>query len=126
MKKIFATIAATTLLLLPVFALFHGYGIAHAQAPTPGQSTPLQNPIKYNNFTDFVAGVTKAAVEVLLPFVVLSFIYTGFLFVKAQGKPGELDKAKSTLMYSAIGAFILFGAWALASIISKTVTSITQ
>ncbi len=124
MKKTFATIAATTLLLLPVIVFVQGYTVAHAQAP--GQSTALQNPIKYNNFTDFVGGVTKAAVQVLMPFVVLSFIYTGFLFVKAQGKPADLDKAKKTLWYSMIGAFILFGAWAFASIISKTVTSITQ
>ena len=87
-------------------------------------STTLQNPIKYDNFTDFVSAVIKAAVEVLMPFVVLAFIYSGFLFVKAQGKDDELTKAKSAIFWSVIGAFILLGAWGFAEIIGQTVSTI--
>ena len=89
-------------------------------------STTLQNPIKYDNFTDFVSAVIKAAVEVLMPFVVLAFIYSGFLFVKAQGKDDELTKAKSAIFWSVIGAFILLGAWGFAEIIGRTVSTITS
>lgn len=122
MKKIFGTIAATVLLALPVIAFFQPFTV-HGQttiAPT------LENPIKYDNFSDFVAAVTKAAVNILLPFVVLAFIYSGFLFVKAKGNEKELETAKSAIKWSVVGAFILFGAWGFAQIISTTVTSITK
>jgi hypothetical protein len=96
--------------------------IAHAQTSV---ATTLENPIKYNNFSDFVAGVTQTAVQVLMPFVVLAFIYSGFLFVKAQGNEKELETAKEAIKWSIVGALILFGAWGFAQIIKTTISTIT-
>ncbi len=89
-------------------------------------NTKLQNPIKYSTFSDFAAAVTKTAVQILMPFIVLAFIYSGFLFVKAQGNVAELEKAKTAIIYSMIGAFILLGAWGFAQIIGQTVSTLTQ
>lgn len=89
-------------------------------------NTQLQNPIKYSTFSQFAAAVTKTAVQVLLPFIVLAFIYSGFLFVKAQGNETELTKAKTAITYSMLGAFILLGAWGFAQIIGQTVSTLTQ
>lgn len=89
-------------------------------------SGKLQNPIKYDNFYDFVEGVLKTAVDILMPFVVLAFIWSGFLFVKAQGAPAELEEAKSAIKWSIVGAFILMGAWGFAQIIGTTVSTLTQ
>lgn len=89
-------------------------------------STKIENPLKYNNFSDFVAGVTLAAVQVLMPFIVLAFIYSGFLFVSAQGNEKKLEEAKKAIWYSIIGAFVLLGAWSFAQIISRTVSLVTQ
>lgn len=88
----------------------------------------LQNPLKsdYDTFSKFTAGVVKTAVNVMLPFVVLGFIYSGFIFVKAQGNEKELEAAKTAIWYSVIGAFILFGAWGFAQIISTTVSTLTE
>ncbi len=86
----------------------------------------LKNPIKYDTFSAFVAGVTNAAVQILMPFVVIAFIYSGFLFVKAQGKDTELKKAKEAILWSVIGAMILFGAWGFAEMIGKTVDTFTK
>ncbi len=88
-------------------------------------STQLINPIKYKDFSEFVKAVIKVAVQVLTPFVVLAFVYSGFLFVKAQGKPEDIEKAKSAIYWSVIGALILFGAWGFAQIIELTVKTIT-
>ncbi|MCK9344928.1 MAG: hypothetical protein M0P64_02235 [Candidatus Pacebacteria bacterium] len=93
---------------------------------TLSANTKLQNPIKYSTFSEFAAAITKTAVQVLLPFIVLAFIYSGFLFVKAQGNEKELEEAKQAIWYSLIGAFILLGAWGFAQIISQTVSTITQ
>jgi hypothetical protein len=89
-------------------------------------NTKLQNPIKYNDFGEFAKAVTKTAVEILLPFLVLAFIWSGFLFVRAQGNVEDLKQAKNVLWYSIIGAFILLGSWGFAQIIGKTVATVTQ
>lgn len=98
--------------------------------PAPPQgvavNTQLVNPVKYANFSDFVAGVIGAAVNVLMPFVVLAFIYSGFIFVKAQGNEAELETAKKAIRYSIVGAFILFGAWGFAQIIGRTISTVTN
>lgn len=95
-------------------------------ATTCDSTKQLCNPIKYDTFSQFVEAVTRTAVNVLLPFVVISFIYTGFLFVKAQGKPTEIQAAQTSLWYSVIGALILFGAWGFANIIGTTVATFTS
>ena len=92
----------------------------------PLASGQLQNPIRYDTFSEFVAAVLEIAVEILMPFVVLAFIWSGFLFVRAQGAPAELEKAKQAIYWSIIGAFILMGAWGFAQIISTTVSTLTQ
>lgn len=89
-------------------------------------STQLQNPIKFDSFSQLAAQVTKTAVEILLPFVVLAFIWSGFLFVRAQGNETELKEAKSAIKWSIIGAFILMGAWGFATMISQTVQTLTN
>lgn len=124
MKKVFATASAFVLLALPLFFLVQGPLHAHAQATDI--AVPLQNPIKYNNFSDFVAAITQTAVQVLMPFVVLAFIYSGFLFVKAQGNEKELQVAKEYIKWSIVGAFILLGAWGFAQIIKTTISTITS
>ncbi|OIO30867.1 hypothetical protein AUJ77_01400 [Candidatus Nomurabacteria bacterium CG1_02_43_90] len=94
--------------------------------PSAGPITPLTNPIKYDTFSDFVSAVIKAAVDILMPFVVLAFIWSGFLFVKAQGKPAEIEAAQKAITYSVIGAFILFGSWGFAQIIGTTISTLTK
>lgn len=88
-------------------------------------NTMITNPIKYNTFYEFVEAVLKVAVQILMPFVILAFVYSGFLFVKAQGNETELASAKKAIGYSVLGAFILLGAWAFAKIIGTTVTALT-
>lgn len=124
MKKIFASVAAVSLFVS--LGLLTVGTLPHAQAETLTVTPALENPIKYSNFSDFVAGVTQTAVRVLLPFVVLAFIYSGFLFVKAQGNEKELEEAKKAIKWSIVGAFILFGAWGFAEIIKTTISTITS
>jgi hypothetical protein len=92
-------------------------------------SEKLQNPIGgphgVNTFSELVSKVISTAVLVVMPFVIVYFIYAGFLFVKAQGNPEGITEAKSAMTWSIVGAFILLGAEAFAQIIGTTVNSIT-
>ncbi|MDD5050445.1 MAG: pilin [Candidatus Pacebacteria bacterium] len=56
--------------------------------------------------------------------VVLAIIYTGFLFVKAQGNSEELETAKRAFLWTVIGAGVLLGATVLSSIITNTINQL--
>ena len=121
------TIGAMLLIMglwIPVFAMAQNSG----GGTVPLVTKTINNPLKsdYDTFPKFVAMVTETAVKILIPFVVLAFVYAGFLFIKAQGNPETLKEAKSALWWSVIGAFILLGASAFASIIGDTVSTITS
>ena len=104
-------------------------GVGVSAASETQVSKKLDNPIGgprgVNNFSQLVSKVIATAVLVVMPFVVVYFIYAGFLFVKAQGKPEDIAEAKTAMTYSIVGAFILLGAEAFAQIIGSTVTNIT-
>ena len=74
----------------------------------------------------FIAKVIEVVIDIATPLAVLAIIYSGFLFVKARGNPGELSKAKETLTWTLIGVAILLGAQVLANVISGTITSLTS
>ncbi len=126
MKKIFGTLFILSALLTGTFV----FAVAVSGNGTPfkagGSGEKLTNPIKVSTFSELAAKVIEAAVTVLSPFVVLAFIYSGFLFVKAQGNPEEITAAKSAIWWSIIGAVILMGSWGFAQIISKTISNITS
>lgn len=126
MKKIIGIlmVLGMSLSFVSIASAQSGY-VTGSTAPLSA-NTQLQNPIKYSTFSEFAAAVTKTAVRILLPFIVLAFIYSGFLFVKAQGNEKELEEAKKAIWYSLIGAFILLGAWGFAQIIGTTISTITQ
>jgi hypothetical protein len=78
--------------------------------------------------TDSVYALIKILLHGVLiigmPIVALAIIYCGFLFVAARGKPNEIEKAKSSFIYTLVGAAILMGAWAIAQIITNTVLAL--
>lgn len=103
-----------------------GTGIPTAPGSGISVSKTLENPLgDTDTFGKLVEKVLRAIVTVLMPFVVLAFIWTGFMFVYAQGNPDMLKKAKVSLQYTIIGSFILLGAWGFAQIIGTTVAGIT-
>lgn len=89
-------------------------------------NTGIVNPL--NSEIDTIPKFIEAIIEIVLvigvPIVVLAIIYVGFLFVKAQGKPEEITKAKKALLYTLIGAALLLGAFVIANAIGKTVDEI--
>ena len=88
--------------------------------------TKIQNPIgeKIDTIPKFIEEVINIVLVVGVPIVVLAIIYTGFLFVSAQGNPEKLIKAKKALLYTLIGAALLLGAFVIANAIQSTVDDI--
>ena len=93
-------------------------------ADPPG-AEKLINPIKVNSLNGFIQKILEGVIKIGIPVVALAVVYSGFLFVKAQGNSEEIGKAKDALLYTVIGAAILFGSWAIAQLVSETVIGIS-
>lgn len=118
-------------LLLSVFGLIIFTPLISLAQPGSGQgSTPsgssvkIQNPIKADNIQDFIKTILEGVIRLGIPLIALAIIYSGFLFVAAQGKPEKIKEAKDALLYTVIGAAVLLGAWAIAQLISETVLAL--
>jgi hypothetical protein len=98
--------------------------------PAPVVDTPgLKNPLKGG--IDTVPELLNLIIKTLIipiggVVVVFMIIYTGFLFVMAQGNEAKLTKAKSTLVNTVIGAAIILGAYAISVIIQSVLIEITD
>src|SRR5688572_27130219 len=123
MKKTFLI----SLALLPLLAIF-AYGWTAVYAACPEQSTEfcvtLDNP--FGRGGDSLFDLLRTIINsILMPIggilAVLAFIYSGFLYVTAQGNEAKLKTAHKALLYTAIGTAILLGAWVLAKVICNTI-----
>ncbi len=86
----------------------------------------LDNPFRTGGNLEelFVMILNNVVVPIGAVAVVVGFIYTGFLFVQAQGSEKELPKAREALKNTVIGAIILLGAGVIASVIGNTINQL--
>jgi hypothetical protein len=93
--------------------------IAHAQC------TGFCNPLTYTTLSGFLYAILNTVIIFLFPVVVLMIVYTGFLFVQAQGNPEKINKARQALLWTVIGGLIVLGGFAIAQMLEATVASVT-
>ncbi len=92
-----------------------------------GGGSGIPNPLGTTcDLYSFFAKMLKVAEQIGGIVVVMSIIYTGFLFVKAQGNSEELETAKRAFLWTVIGAAVLLGATVLSKIIQNTINQISQ
>ena len=97
-----------------------------AQGSATGGAGSIVNPLgNTNDITALVVKLVTLAAQLGGIVCVFFIIYAGFLFVKAQGKPEEIETAKRTLLWSLVGAAVLLGASVIANVIKSTVESVT-
>ncbi len=93
-----------------------------------GVTGSIKNPLgdSINDIPSFIKAILNIVLVVGVPIITLAIIYTGFLFVKAQGNSEELTKAKKTLLYVLIGSALLLGSFVLSQAIKSTVDEIIK
>lgn len=91
---------------------------------TGGGTLTITNPINTNSINGFIKSVLVGLIKIGIPLIAIAIIYSGFLFVTAQGKPADIETAKRAFLYTIIGGAILLGAWAIAQLISNTVLAL--
>lgn len=121
--------AITFLLVRAQIALASAHSTGGGGAPPPiSYPINIKNPLK--NGTNSLYGFINLVInDVILPvggvIAVIFIIYSGFLFVTAQGNETKLATAKKAFLYAAIGTAILLGAWAISLAIESTINQIT-
>jgi hypothetical protein len=118
-KHLSKLITLLSLLVLPVISF--AAEVTGEPCTTSGR---ICNPLHQSTLAGLLKTIVVDGIKIGTPIIVLAIIYCGFLFVSARGNPEELTKAKSALLYTLIGAGILFGAWGIAEMISSTVTAL--
>lgn len=124
MKKI---IIAISLFLIATTVLAQGGTPPIGGGNLGGTNITIQNPFGHGigSLFDLLRVVIN---DIILPIggvlCVLAFIYSGFLYVTAQGNESKLKTAHTALLYTAIGTAVLLGSWVLANVIKTTINQL--
>lgn len=98
-------------------------GNTNTQGGHSSNVVKLDNPFKGSN--SLFALLRAVINDIILPIggvlAVLAFIYSGFLYVTAQGNESKLATAHKALLYTSIGTAVLLGSWVLANVICETI-----
>lgn len=91
-------------------------------------NTGIKNPLgkSISDIPTFIQTILGFVLLIGVPIIVLAIIYAGFLFVTAQGNSEKLTMAKTTLLYTLIGAALLLGSFVIAKAIKGTVDQISN
>ncbi len=88
-------------------------------------SSGLVNPLnKIDSLQDFMNAILDAVVEIGSIILLLALVYTGFLFVAAQGNVEKLRNARSALVWTVVGGLVLLGAKTIGLVIESTASSL--
>ncbi len=84
----------------------------------------IPNPLKAGNLILFIKQVVDQVLKFTEILAALLIIWSGFLFVKAQGDPAELETARRNFFYVIIGTAILLAAHVITDIIINTINQL--
>jgi len=76
--------------------------------------------------SDILETIVNVVIFIAFPLIVLMLVYTGFLFVQAQGNPAKLAEARKVFIWTLIGAFVILAAETLKDVVVDTVQEIRQ
>lgn len=111
-------------LLAPAFL------VSSVMAQSVGSNVPLVNPIGGSvknggnkqgiiNVQDLVGKGLTVVLGVMGSITLLAFVYGGYMWLTSAGNDEKVRAGTDTLMYSTIGLFIIFGAYAILNTILK-------
>ena len=132
-------------LIIFIFLLSFSGLIVHAQTNPTGQggstnttgqgqvppvpiNPKIENPFAKSGANTLQELFTLLINNLLIPIggvaAVLAFIYSGFLYVMAQGDETKIKTAHRALLYTSIGTAILLGAWVISTVITNTINQL--
>mgnify|MGYP001578894130 FL=1 len=97
-----------------VFTFLLSFIAQLSPANVAAQGGTIRNPIDADTFLELVEAIARAITAIGIPLVAIFLVWSGFLFVTAQGNEEQLKRAKTTFFWALVGGAVVIGAWALA------------
>ncbi len=79
----------------------------------------LQNPLGTTNIPQIIGGFIARLLALIGSIALLMFIIGGFMWLTSAGNPEKIQKGIQTMIWSAIGVFIIFSSYAILQLILK-------
>lgn len=109
-KKILFHLGVAVLIYLPMIV----------SAQSGGGYIGIKNPATgVNSISDIIVSVVKVVRLVAIPFVVLAIIYSGWLFIAAQGSPDKLKNARNVFLWTLIGTLVVLSSELIATLLKN-------
>jgi len=134
LKKISLIPIIIILMLLPIFSEAEERGTTGNIPPPSKIDIKIDNPFNCgkigtaNNSCTLMDLITTILNKIVMPIaavaVVMWIIWAGFTYLMAQGKPAEIEKAHSRLLWSLVGAGILLGAAGISGVLQSTIEAL--
>jgi len=121
MRNFFWLIILVIFLMPMVFAYAHTEGEVEGEVVEGETHNHLVNPLRFGKISDLIAAILDALVKIGLPIAAVFIVYSGFLYVKAQGNPDALKKAHQALIWTLVGTAVLLAATLFSGIIATTI-----
>ena len=115
----------TALLLLAVHRAAYAQQRPSETVTRPSGSNTISNPLKQiETIEGLIEVIINLALKIGIPIAALMIIYSGFLFVTAQGDVKQIDAAKFNFKWTIIGTAILLAAATIVNILQGTINSL--
>lgn len=72
---------------------------------------------------NFINSIVQILVTLATATATAFFVWGGFRYITSSGSPDQLEGAKKTILYSAVGLAIALGAFILSNIVSDLATT---
>ncbi|MEI6296443.1 MAG: hypothetical protein WCO84_02230 [bacterium] len=90
-------------------------------ATVPGDTVGLNPMGSTKTLMELVTKVLDVLIKIGIPLAGLAIAWAGWMFVSANGKEGDVKKAKDALQWTMVGIGVLLGASAIVNVIDNTI-----
>ena len=94
--------------------------------PFTAFAVELSNPLGINDPKLFIARILRYALGFLGIMALVMILYGGFLMLTSGGNADMIKKAKSTIIWAALGILIIIGSWQILSFIFNTIGQVAK
>jgi len=76
-------------------------------------SAKLDNPLGVSTVPEVISRLIKIMLGLVGTVSLVVFIYAGFLWITAQGKPDQINKGKQAMIWAVVGILVVFSSYAI-------------
>ncbi|MFA6588433.1 MAG: hypothetical protein WCT08_05185 [Patescibacteria group bacterium] len=94
--------------------------------PFSAFAVELTNPLGIDDPKLFIARILRYALGFLGIMALIMILYGGFLMLTSGGNADMIKKAKSTIIWAALGIVIIISSWQILSFILNTINQVSK